>query len=51
MEVITSRLRFYDEPRDYVLPDIPQSRCPSDPCHPCLGALIDSKYVYIPGMD
>ncbi|XP_053375882.1 uncharacterized protein LOC123533311 isoform X2 [Mercenaria mercenaria] len=49
LEVITSRLRFYDEPRDAVLPFIPQSKCPSLPCSPCLGALIDSKYVYIPG--
>lgn len=50
MEVVTSRMRFYNQPRDAVLPYVPASKCPTYPCEPCLGALVDSKYVYIPGL-
>ncbi|XP_052799942.1 uncharacterized protein LOC128231322 [Mya arenaria] len=49
LEIVNTRLRFYDEPRTMVLPYIPTSQCPSQPCNPCLGAIIDPKYVYIPG--
>ncbi|KAL4223423.1 hypothetical protein ACF0H5_016893 [Mactra antiquata] len=49
LEIVTSRMRFYDVPRDAVLPIVPRSTCPSVPCSPCLGLLVDSKYVYIPG--
>ena len=49
LEIINARLWMYDEERENRLDAIPRSDCPSQPCSPCLGALVTTKYLYIPG--
>ncbi|XP_033748674.1 LOW QUALITY PROTEIN: uncharacterized protein LOC117333478 [Pecten maximus] len=49
LEIVTSRMRMYDEARDNALASLPASLCPGSGCGPCLGLLVDADYLYIPG--
>lgn len=42
-------MRMYDEARDNALLSLPPSPCPTSGCRPCLGIVVDTKYLYVPG--
>ncbi|KAL3856569.1 hypothetical protein ACJMK2_011304 [Sinanodonta woodiana] len=48
LEIVSSKLRFYSTDRTRIVAT-PISQCPTNPCYPCLGATVTSKYMYIPG--